>query len=160
METRKGFNVGGKHRASHELKLLKNICGGRAGGRIWTEHLRKGLAKLGFEQCASDPCVFFPGNLIFLHFVDDCICLSPNPDDKSLADLRAANFNVTDEGQLSDHLGVKIEKSPDGKFKLTQPPIRALWQSQRQRYHPRSSDATWTASRLTRTGNVAESSAR
>jgi hypothetical protein len=123
MEMPKGFNVGGKHRSSHVLKLIKNICGGRASGRIWVEYLRNGLEAMGFEQCKSDPCVFFRGNLIFLHFVDDCICLSPNPADvdKFIADLRAAKFNVTDEGQLSDYLGVKIEKLPEGKFKLSQP---------------------------------------
>jgi hypothetical protein len=51
------------------------------------------------------------------------MCLSPNPKDvdKFISDLRAAKFNVTDEGQLSDYLGVKIEKLPDGKFKLSQP---------------------------------------
>jgi hypothetical protein len=123
MEMPKGFNVGGKHRSSHVLKLIKNVYGGRASGRIWVEHLRKGLEAMGFEQCKSDPCVFFRGNLIFLHFVDDCICLSPNPADVDhfITDLRTAKFNVTDEGQLSDYLGVKIEKLPDGKFKLSQP---------------------------------------
>jgi hypothetical protein len=61
--------------------------------------------------------------LIFLHFVDDCICLSPDEADidKFLSDLRQAKFNVTDEGKLTDYLGVKIEKLPEGKFKLSQP---------------------------------------
>jgi hypothetical protein len=123
MDMPKGFNVGGKHRSSHVLKLLKNIYGGRASGRIWVEHLRKGLEGMGFVQSISDPCIFFRGNLIFLHFVDDCICLSPDAKaiDQFIADLRAAQFKVTDEGQLSDYLGVKIEKLPEGKFKLSQP---------------------------------------
>ena len=78
----KASTSGGKYRSSYVLKLLKNIGGGRASGLIWVEHLRKGLEEMGFEQCASDPCsVFFRGKLIFLHFVDDCICLSPNPAD-------------------------------------------------------------------------------
>ena len=53
--------------------------------------------------------------MMFLHFVDDCICLlSPNPEDveKLVADLWAAKFSVTDEGQLSDCLDVKIKKPP------------------------------------------------
>ena len=85
----KSFDVGGKHRSSHVLKLLKNIYGGRASGRIWVEHLRKGLEEMGFEKCVSDPCVFFRDKLIFLHFVDDRICLSPNPADVDgfIADL-------------------------------------------------------------------------
>ena len=70
---------------------------------------------MGFEQCASDPCVFFWGKLIILHFVEDCICLSPDSADvdRFIANLQAANFNVTDEGRLSDYLGVKIEKLPE-----------------------------------------------
>jgi hypothetical protein len=123
MDMPKGFNVGGKHRSSHVLKLLKNIYGGRASSRIWVEHLRKGLEGMGFKRSVADPCVYFRGKLIFLHFVDDCICLSPEAADidKFITYLEQAKFNVTDEGDLSDYLGVKIEKLPEGKFKLSQP---------------------------------------
>jgi hypothetical protein len=91
--------------------------------RIWVEHLRKGLEGMGFTRSVADPCVFYRDKLIFLHFVDDCICLSPDAADidKFLSDLRQAKFNVTDEGELADYLGVKIEKLPEGKFKLSQP---------------------------------------
>jgi hypothetical protein len=124
MDMPKGFDVGGKHRSSHVLKLLKNIYGGRASSRIWVEHLRKGLEGMGFTRPVADPCVFYRDKLIFLHFVDDCICLSPDAADidKFLSDLRHAKFNVADEGELADYyLGVKIEKLPEGKFKLSQP---------------------------------------
>ena len=123
MEMPKGFDVGGHSRSNNVLKLIKNIYGGRASSRIWTEHLKKGLIGMGFTQSTADPCVFYRGKLIFLHFVDDCICLSPNdPDiDKFIEDLKKAEFNVTDEGQLSDYLGVKVEKLPEGKIKLSQP---------------------------------------
>jgi hypothetical protein len=119
----KGFDIGGHSRVSHVVKLIKNIYGGRASSRIWVERLRKGLEAMGFQQSTADPCVFFRRNLIFLHFVDDCICLSPNATDvdEFIADLRKAKCNVTDEGNLSDYLGVKIEKLPEGKFKLSQP---------------------------------------
>jgi hypothetical protein len=41
IEMPKGFDVGGKSRASHVLKLLKKINGGKAASRIWVEHLKK-----------------------------------------------------------------------------------------------------------------------
>jgi hypothetical protein len=41
--------------------------------------------------------------------------------DVFIADLQTAKFNVTYKGQLSDCLGVKIEKLPGGKIKLSQP---------------------------------------
>jgi hypothetical protein len=102
MEMPKGFDVGGHSRASHVLKLLKNIYGGKAASRIWVEHLKKGLLSMGFVQSVADPCILYWGNLIFLHFVDACICLSPIAVDvnKFLADLRKSGFNVTDEGRF------------------------------------------------------------
>jgi hypothetical protein len=108
----------------HVLKLLKNIYGGKAScSCIWVEHLKKGLLEIGFVQSVANPCVFYRGKLIFLHFMDDCICLSPEADDvdKFLADLRRTGFNVTDEGQISNYLGVKVETLPDGRIKLSQP---------------------------------------
>jgi hypothetical protein len=36
-------------------------------------------------------------------------------------DLQKAKFNVTDKDNLSDYLGVKIKKLPEGNFKLSQP---------------------------------------
>jgi hypothetical protein len=99
------------------------MYGGKAASRIWVEHIRKGLVSLDFIQSITDPCVLYQGNLIFLHFVDDRICLSSDAAeiDNFITDLQTAKFNVTDKGQLSDCLGVKIEKLPGEKIKLSQP---------------------------------------
>ena len=72
-----GFDVGGKSNLAHALLIIKNIYGGKASGRIWTNHLKKGLLSIGFVKSRVDPCVFYRGTLISLHYVDDALCLSP-----------------------------------------------------------------------------------
>jgi hypothetical protein len=124
MEIPKGFNVGGHSHSSHVLNmLLKNIYSGKAASRIWVEHLKKGLLEIGFVQRVANPCVFYRGKLIFLHFEDDCICLSPEAADvdKFLADICQTGLNVTDKDQILDYLRVKVETLSDGRIKLSQP---------------------------------------
>ena len=118
-----GFYVGGKSNLSHALLLIKSIYGGKASGRIWKNYLKKGLLSIGFVQSRVEPCVFYRGTLIFLHYVDDALCLSPKSAkvDKFIQDLRDANFKVTDTGDINNYLGVKVTKSTDGRFELTQP---------------------------------------
>ena len=48
MEFPPGMRRGNLHR-THCLKLLKNLYGGKNSGRIWYEHLKEGLEKLGFH---------------------------------------------------------------------------------------------------------------
>ena len=73
-------------------------------------------------QSSVYPCVFYRGNLIFLHYVDDPLCLSPKSAevDKFIQDLQDANFKVTDEGYINDYLVVKVTKRTDGCFGITQ----------------------------------------
>ena len=48
MDMPAGFDVEGKSNLSHALLLIKNIYGGKASRRIWTNHLKKGLLGIGF----------------------------------------------------------------------------------------------------------------
>ena len=84
---------------------------------------QKGFLSIGFVQSRVGPCVFYRGTLIFLHYVDDALCLSPKAAkfDKFIQYLRDTNFKVTDEGDINDYLGVKVTKRTDGRLKLTQP---------------------------------------
>ena len=67
------FDVGVRSNLSHTLLLIKNIYGGKASRRIWKNHLKKGLLSIGCVQYRVDPCVFYRGTLIFLHYVDDAL---------------------------------------------------------------------------------------
>jgi hypothetical protein len=72
-------------------------------------------------QSRTDECVFFQGTTIFMVHVDDGILIDPDNSqiDKTMTDLQS-KFEVQDEGDLSDYLGVKIQKHPDGSIEFTQ----------------------------------------
>jgi histone deacetylase 1/2 len=122
MEAPKGFTH--KFGRSKVLKLLKNIYGQRQAGRVFYLFLRKGLVDMGFQVSEIDECVFYRGDVILMAFVDNQIALSPNQAslDQLMIDLEA-RFDVTDEGELNDYLGVHINKRDDGTMELTQPKL-------------------------------------
>jgi hypothetical protein len=107
---------------THVLKLLKNLYGQKQAGRVWNQHLTKGLKQLGFKQSNVDECVFFCGTVIFIVYTDDGIFASPDSKevDKAINDMEKL-FNINDQSDLKDYLGVNVEKLPNGDIKLTQP---------------------------------------
>ena len=78
---------------------------------------------MGWKQSKVDECVFFRGSVIFLVYVDDGIFLGPSDEDirKAFDEIRNNGFNISDEGELDDYLGVKIQRGKDGHIYLTQP---------------------------------------
>ena len=56
MEIPRGVSVPGAERGAHVLKLKKNLYGQRQAGRVWYDHLKKGLKSLGFVQSSVDEC--------------------------------------------------------------------------------------------------------
>jgi hypothetical protein len=59
---------------------------------------------------------------VFLVYVDDGIIAGPSKKEinKIIQDLQTL-FKVSDEGDLTDYLGVNIEIRDNGSIKLTQP---------------------------------------
>jgi hypothetical protein len=55
------------------LKLIKNLFGQKQAGKVWYDHLKERLTKLGFTQSKFDECVFYYGKTIFLVYTDDTI---------------------------------------------------------------------------------------
>ena len=58
-----------------------------------------------------------------LHCVDDGIFASPDDSaiDKAIQDITRAEFDIEDQGSITDYLGVNVDKFPDGRIKLFQP---------------------------------------
>jgi Reverse transcriptase (RNA-dependent DNA polymerase) len=105
------------------LHVLQNIYGGKDAGRAWSLHLDAGLKELGFTRSDVDNCLYYRGHTIFLVYVDDGILIDPDPKkiDQAMADL-ASKFEIEDEGEIDDYLGVKIEKGTEaGTLLLSQP---------------------------------------
>ena len=122
-----GFTVDGKimseeDRKKYVLKLNKNLYGQKQAGRVWYLHLRKNLIKMGFKPSEHDECVYYYGKTIFIVYTDDTILLGP---DKKEIDLLVKKlgekFKIEDQGNLSDYLGIKIERKDDGTMIWTQP---------------------------------------
>jgi hypothetical protein len=121
LEIPQGFEFEGS-RKTHCLKLIKNLYGSKAAGRVWQQHLFKGLADIGFKQSDTDECVFYRGSTVFMVYTDDGIFCGPDQDEISecMTEL-GARFEITDEGDLDEYLGVKVTRTTDGTISLTQP---------------------------------------
>jgi hypothetical protein len=89
---------------------------------VWYKYLRAGLEDLGFTPSLIDECVYYCGGMLFLVYVVDGTIAGPNPQaiEQIIANLQT-RFKVNDEGDLTDFLGVNIEKREDGTIKLSQP---------------------------------------
>ena len=106
------------------LEIHKNIYGGKAAGRQWYLHLKSKLEGIGFKRSMFDECVFFKGNCMYVLYTDDSILAGPDQAelDKVIKDLEDANLGITDEGDISDFLGVNIQQVGN-EFHLTQPKL-------------------------------------
>jgi hypothetical protein len=121
MELPKSFSVPGTKithadKDKYVLKLVKNLYGQKQAGKVWYDHLRNKLIKLGFIQSRFDECVFYYGKIMFLVYTDDTILVGPDEKEiEKIVNTLSKNFKVEDQGDLSDYLGVNIERRKDGK---------------------------------------------
>jgi hypothetical protein len=75
---------------------------------------------LGFVQSKIDECCYYRNGTIFLDYVDDGILAGPRKEEIYLIIKQLGErYNLTDEGSLTDYLGVNIDHLPDGKIKLS-----------------------------------------
>ena len=107
------------------LKLKKNLYGLRQASYNWSNLLRSGLEKLGFKQSANEPCLFLKDDIICCVYVDDTLFFAKTDEiiDEHIKQLQAINFELTDEGDVENFLGVKIDKLDNGHFKMSQPAL-------------------------------------
>ncbi len=68
------------------------------------------------------------GKTIFIVYTDDTILLGPDQQEiDTLVKKLGKTFKIEDQGELSDYLGIKIERKSDGTLEWTQP--TQLWPS-------------------------------
>jgi hypothetical protein len=76
-----------------------------------------------------------------LVYTDDTILVGPDEGEiEKIVKTLSKNFKVEDQGDLSDYLGVNIERRKDGKIEMTQPTLtlsmeRRIRQHQEQHRH-------------------------
>jgi hypothetical protein len=78
MELPKGIQFSNGNIKTHVLKLIKNLYGQKQAGRVWNQHLARGLKKAGFATSKVDECVFYKGKTVFIVYVDDGIFFGPD----------------------------------------------------------------------------------
>ena len=123
MQLPRGLLFDGVHHATHCLKLKKNLYGSKQAGRVWNQHLVNGLVTtMKFKQSTVDECVFYRGSTVLLVYVDDAILCGPSgPEIQGILSELSAIFDITDEGEIDDYLGVKISRPTADTIELTQP---------------------------------------
>jgi hypothetical protein len=77
MELPKGIQLSSGNSKNHVLRLIKNVYGQKQAGRVWNQHLAKGLQKAGFVAFRVDECEFYKGKTIFIVYVYDGIFFGP-----------------------------------------------------------------------------------
>jgi hypothetical protein len=120
----RGFHISGTQAARAQvLKLLKNIYGQKQAGKVWNDYMNEKMVDaLGYTRSEVDPCLYYHGKTLFVVYVDDGIF--GGPDYEEIEELKARMsevFEMTDEGDLSDYLGVNIDRKEDGSIEMTQP---------------------------------------
>ena len=73
---------------------------------------KKLTEQLVFEQSQFDECVFYREKTTYVLYIDDSILSGPDQEviEKVIKDLKKANLEVRDEGNIEDFLGVNIER--------------------------------------------------
>ena len=104
------------------LKLKKNLHRLKDGGRTWWQHCSKGLADMGFKQREIDQCACLRCDAIIVYYADDCITLEKYKKMiKTSYDKLSRKFIFTEDGDVSEFLGIKIKYKKDRPMRMSQP---------------------------------------
>jgi hypothetical protein len=84
---------------------IKDCHSQKQAGKVWYDHLKDKLTKLGFIQSRFDECVFYYGKTIFLVYTDDTILVGPDEGEiENIVRTLSKDFKVEDQGDLrSEH---------------------------------------------------------
>ena len=124
MELPAGMEIEDARPGEYVIELKKSLYGLKQSGLNWFEKLKKGLEDRGFQSSQIDPCVFISKNTICLVYVDDCIMISKDNDNinRLISNLLsgAENFELTDDGNLQNYIGVEFTKHTNGMLEMKQ----------------------------------------
>ena len=125
MKIPRGFEIEGAAKDEYLLHIKCNIYGQVQAGRVWNKYLVGKLTDIGFKQSMVDKSIIFCGNVIYALYMDDSILASPDDDElnKVIRDMKSTGLELTKEGDLSDFLGVNINRKVDGTIHLKQPQL-------------------------------------
>lgn len=123
MEQPEGFEETGQE--GLVCKLKKSIYGLKQSGRCWNDHLDNTLTNIGFIRNKVDPCVYEinteHGRAILTVYVDNMLTMAETEETRmKVRMLLKSCFEIKHVGEISQMLGVKIEKERDNRITLSQ----------------------------------------
>ena len=109
---------GMEHEDDEVLLLNKTIYGLVQASRQYNKKFSSILRKMGFNQCRSDPCLFYRKNdkgiVIILTYVDDNLCIgNGNALKQMLEEIPRHGLQITIEDKLTDYLSCEIQLNDD-----------------------------------------------
>ena len=106
---------------THVVLLKRNFYGQKQAGRIWNQHLVKGLMKIGFQPFVVDECVFYKNNTMLFCCVDDGVFVRPNnlDIDEWIKDLRELKHKIEKNDDTEGCIGINFERKDDSMIKLS-----------------------------------------
>jgi hypothetical protein len=95
------------------FKLKKALYGLKQSGRLWHQLVDDMLKKLGFKNLKSEPCFYYSvtGNVLtfIIVYVDDLLITSQSTEVRDILIKKMMKvYEFTNEGQVSDFLGIRI----------------------------------------------------
>lgn len=107
-------------------KLNKSLYGLKQAARVWNERLTSVLNNHGYRKSVEDECLFIRntknGDCFVLLHVDDILTLTPETSDAVTLEKHIGEvFDITVLGEVTQFLGMKVDRSNDGSFSLSQP---------------------------------------
>jgi hypothetical protein len=68
------------------------------------------LTSLGYTASLTDDCVFYPGDIIFMVYVDDGIFLGKDYEQlkAAIGEIHESGLNIEDQGHPADYIGVNV----------------------------------------------------
>ena len=126
VEQPKGFQR--KDKLDIVLKLFKSLYGLKQAPKSFYDKISEGLQERGFIQSELDKCLFMKKDMVCVIYVDYTIITGPHPKkiEELITSLGIAKeeqrrvFELRDEDEVGDFLGIRIEKLGAQKFTLTQ----------------------------------------
>ena len=78
---------------------------------------------MGYKPSSIDQCVYLKEDSIIVCYVDDCIIFAKNEETikQIYGQLKDRNFVFTEEGDVTEYLGIKINHHRDRSMRLSQP---------------------------------------
>ena len=107
------------------LLLLHTIYGLKEAAMAFWREILKAFKHMGYNRSKADSCLYFKwtalGNLIvWLSWVDDCVCFGQSQDVKTATDEMKSLFECDDVGEFEEYVGCQVIRE-NNKLKLTQP---------------------------------------